>query len=93
MFKVLLLACLMAGSVSALAQDAKSAGPGVVTSIDSQGRELIVGQEIYILPAEVKLNGVLVSRSKVARLIGPGDEVSVDVENGRYVNEIHARLQ
>lgn len=93
MTRILLFACFLAGSASIFAQESKLSGSGVVTSIDSQGRELIVGQEIYIVPKEVNLNGVRVPRSRIVELISLGDEVWVDTENGRFVKEIHARLQ
>ncbi len=93
MFKIIVLSILVSVVGASQAQERSAASPGVITSISTEGRELIVGQEIYFLPEQLKLDGLVITRAKVASLLQPGDEVMVELESGRTVKAIHSRLR
>lgn len=93
MLRIILLLTFMGIGSSGAAQERVAQGFGVVTSISPQGRELIVGQEIYRLPEQVKMDGILMSRAKVATLLRPGNKVSVELETGRTVKAIRSQLK
>lgn len=93
MLKIIMLSVLMGVAGAGMAQEFLPSGAGVVTSISPEGRELIVGQEIYLIPEQVKMDGILVARAKVASLLRPGDQVLVQFGKGRTVESIHSRLR
>lgn len=91
MHRIILVWLFLALSGNSFAQDQQARGFTEITSITGQGRELIVGNEIYLVPDTVKFNGLEVSRSRVASLLQPGDKVMVEVESGRTVRAIYSR--
>lgn len=93
MLRVILFSVLISITSVSLAQELRGFGAGVVTSISPQGRELIIDEEIYFLPGQIEMDGVTVTRSRVASLLRPGDEIMVELEKERTVKAIHSRLQ
>lgn len=93
MLKIILLSILVGVAGASQAQERSAPSIGVITSISNDGRELIVGQEIYLLPEQLEMDGLVVSRSKVASLLESGDEVMVELEAGRTVKAIYSSLR
>lgn len=93
MLRFIMLAVLLVCSAGIAAQEISAPEFGVVTSVSSQGRELFVGQELYLVPEKVKVDGVVVTREKAAALIRPGLQVTVELERNRIVKAIHTGLR
>ncbi len=93
MLRTILFTSLMSVAGVSLAQERFAPIAGAVTSISPQGHEIIVGQEIYFLPAQLKMDGLLVTRSRVASLLQQGDEIMLELEKSRTIKAIHSRLR
>lgn len=93
MLRFMMLAVLLVCSASITAQEIRAPEFGVVTSVSSQGRELFLGQELYLVPEKVEVDGVIVTREKAAVLIRPGLQIAVELERDRIVRAIHTGLR